>query len=89
MINSVKPEDIGLHRNITSPNLGVFQSTLCEGYSISGTPGLDKQLLDDSFPTFEVPLEGIDGRTFNKTTNEKNPLPPQMIKNNNTQSFSL
>ena len=24
LINSVKPEDIGLHQNITSPNLEVF-----------------------------------------------------------------
>ena len=85
MINSVKPEDIGLHQNITSPNLGVFQSTLCKGYFICGTPGLDKQLIDDSFPAFEDPPEGIDGGTFNKSTKEKNQLPPQMIKNNHTQ----
>ena len=66
MINSVKPEEICLHQNITSPNLGVFQSSLCRGYFICGTPGLDEQIIDDSFPTFEVPPESIHGSTFNK-----------------------
>ena len=64
MINSVKPEEIGLHQNITLPNLGVFQSSLCRGYFICGAPGLDEQLIDGSFPTFEDPPESIDSCSF-------------------------
>ena len=88
MINSLKPEEIGLNQNITSPNLGIFQSSLCRGYFICGTPGLDEQLIDDSFPTFEVSPESIDCHTFDKSTSDKYQLPAQMIANNHRQSFS-
>ena len=88
MINSVKPEEIGLHQNITSPNLGIFQSSLCRGYFICWTPGLDEQFIDNSFPTFEVPPESIDCCTFDKSTSDKYQLPAQMIANNHRQSFS-
>ena len=82
MIDSVKPEDIGLHQNITFRNLGVFQSSLIRGYFICGTPGIDEQLIDNTFPIFEVPPESIDCCTFNKSTSDKNQLPAQMIANN-------
>ena len=88
MINSVKPEEIGLNQNITSPNLGIFQSSLCRGYFICRTPGPDEQLIDNSFPTFEVSTESIDCHTFDKSTSDKYQLPAQMIANNHRQSFS-
>ena len=58
MPTQVSPEDIGLKREETSPNLVLFTTPLCEKYLVAGSPGINPENCDHDYPTFTIPNPG-------------------------------